>query len=445
MSEPSVEQEHLSNWIFAERVTRFGLVPMLLAAIYVARVAGLPYLFEPCALLFLWFYLYNSMAVRSLKRRSRAVPDCYVYFAVLLLDTTTLAAAIHFTGGVESVLVPLTAVIVIFGALFLSFLQCVAISVYAALAYSTVLALEYGGILPHYHIFRSLSPALYTDWPYVVLMGFGVVAVTLTLGLMAGRLATLRRQHSDRLAQMQLRLKEWNHDLQLRVEEKTRSLRLMHEQLQQSYLQTVTAFIQAVGAKDAYTQGHSHAVATYAKLIGEELGMEGERLQRLVQGCELHDIGKIAIPDHILMKPGPLTHEEYELVKQHPLWGARILEPLTFLKDVTEIVRQEHERWDGRGYPFGLRGEQIRLEARVIAVADAWDAMTSARPYRAPMHRDAATGELQRGAGSQFDPMVVEAFLHVLEGGKLPEFAPIEDLGHIAKRLSPGGDTAEHS
>lgn len=428
MTSPSVEREHLSNWIFAERVTRYGLVPALLIAIYLARLAGLPYPFEPCALLFLWFFLYNNMAVRFLKRRSRVVPDCYVYFGVLLLDTTTLAAAIHFTGGVESVVVPLTAVIVIFGALFLSFLQCVAISVYAALAYSAVLALEYGGLLPHYHIFRSLSPTLYADWAYVVLMAFGVVTVTVTLGLMAGRLATLRRQHSDRLAQMQLRLEEWNRDLELRVEDKTRTLRQMHEQLQQAYLQTVTAFVQALGAKDQYTQGHSHTVATYAKLIGQELGLHGERLQTLLQGCELHDIGKIAVPDTILMKPGPLTKEEYEIVKQHPVWGAKILEPLTFLKDVAMTVRQEHERWDGRGYPDGLKGEEIRLEARVVSVADAWDAMTSNRPYRAPMSRDAAILELTRGAGTQFDPMIVDAFLRVLEHGKPPEFAPIEDV-----------------
>lgn len=438
MTPPSVEYEHLANWIFAERVTRFGLVPLLLAAIALARLIGLPYPFEPCALLFLWFFLYNNWSVRFLRRRSRVIADTTVYFGILLLDTVTLAAAIHFTGGIESVLVPLTAVIVIFGALFLSLPQCLAVSALGAAAYGAVLALEYAGVLPHYHIFHSLSPSLYRDWAYVALVYFGVVAVLITLGLMAGHLATLRRRHSERLAQLQLRLEEWNRDLEIRVEEKTRTLREMHEQLQQAYLQTVTAFVQALGAKDQYTQGHSHAVATHAKLIGEELGLRDSALQTLVQGCELHDIGKIAVPDMILMKPGPLTKAEFEVVKQHPIWGAKILEPLTFLKDVAMSVRQEHERWDGRGYPDGLKGDEIRLEARIIAVADAWDAMTSHRPYRAAMPRAAAILELTHGAGTQFDPLIVEAFLRVIEQDKLPHYAPIED---VTPHLHPGEGT----
>lgn len=441
VTSPSVEREHLANWIFAERITRYGLVPALLAAISAARLAGLPYPLEPCVLLFLWFFLYNNMSVRFLRRRSRAVPDHLVYLGVLLLDTTTLALAIHFTGGIESVLVPLTAVIVIFGTLFLTFFQCVLVSAFSALAYGAVLALEYRKLLPHYHIFASLSPTLYADTRYVTLTYFGVVAVIITLGLMAGHLATLRRRHSDRLAQMQLRLEEWNRDLELRVEAKTRTLRQMHEQLQQAYLQTITAFVHALGAKDQYTQGHSHTVATYARMIGEALGLRGARLQTLIQGCELHDVGKIAVPDTILLKPGPLTKEEFEIVKQHPVWGAKILEPLTFLKDVAMIVRQEHERWDGRGYPDGLQGEEIRLEARVVAVADAWDAMTSNRPYRAAMSREAAILELKRGAGTQFDPLVVDAFLQVLELGKLPAFAPIEDVtSHLHPDAGRGVD-----
>jgi len=281
----------------------------------------------------------------------------------------------------------------------------------------------------------------------MILAVLGMTAVSAILGFGAGRLVARRRRDRECPVQTSPRLEEGNRDLEQRVEAETQSLRAMHEQLQQAYLGTVTAFIQALAAKDAYTQGHSHAVATYAKLIAEALGITGSQLQRLIQGCELHDIGKIAVPDRILLKPGPLTKEEFEVVKQHPVWGARILEPLTFMKDVTEIIRQEHERWDGRGYPAGLKGEGICLEARIVSVADAWDAMTSHRPYRAPMSREAAIAELRRGAGTQFDPFVVDAFLRVLERGQLPAIAPIEDVtphlhlptddGHARQRHRP--------
>lgn len=433
MTSRSVEQEHYTNWLFADRVTRYWLVPALLATLLIARAVGLIYPVRPCLLLLLTFFLYHSVLTRALKRRSRVVPDTLIYFVVLLLNAVVLTAAIHFTGGVESVLVPMTAVLAIFSALFLTFVQCLVVSVLGAAGYALVLGLEYAGALPHHHIFVSLAPTLHTDGAYVLMMCLGVSSVLVTLGLTAGYLGALRRHHSEELARMHLRLQEWNRDLELHVEEKTQSLRAMHEQLQQAYFGTVTAFMEALEAKDPYTRHHSHAVAVYAHLIGEELGLTGERLIRLEQGCQLHDIGKIAIPDHILLKPGALTKEEFEIVKQHPTWGARILEPLTFMKDVTEVVLQEHERWDGRGYPAGRKGEEIRLEARIVAVADAWDAMTSARPYRAPMAIEAAAAEIRRGAGTQFDPLAVEAFLRVIEQGRLPA-SP-----HDGPKTSPPG------
>ncbi|MBI4313392.1 MAG: HD domain-containing protein [Candidatus Omnitrophica bacterium] len=428
MTPHSLEQEHLSNWIFADRVTRYGLIPVIYISLLLAGKIGLHYPVRECTALLLLFFLYNHFFILFLKKRSRHVLDTTVYFIILILDTVVFSAAIHFTGGIESTLVPLSAVIVMFGALFLTFFQCILVSISAVLGYVLVLGLEFSGAIPHHHIFHVLDSRLYMNGAYLLLNGFGVSSVVLTLGVIAGYLATLRRRHSEQLAKLRMRLEEWNRDLELRVEEKTRHLRAMHEQLQQAYFGTVTSFIQALGAKDLYTQGHSHSVSTYAKLIAEELGLDDERTQKIVQGCKLHDIGKIAVPDRILLKPGPLTKEEFEIIKQHPIWGARILEPLTFLKDVTEIVRQEHERWDGRGYPAGLKGDEICLGARITSVADAWDAMTSARPYRAPMTREAAIAELRRGSGSQFDPIIVDAFLRVLDSGKLPEFAPIEDV-----------------
>ncbi len=425
MTQRSVEAEHLSNWLYADRVTRYVLLPALVGALLVARSQfGLPYPFRICLVLFLSFFLYNKLVARFLKRRHHTVSDTTIYFIALMFDAVLVAAVIHYTGGIESVLAPLTAVIAMLGALFLTFSQCLCVSLFAAWTYVLVLRLESLGLLPHYHIFPALSPTLHTDQLYVTLMAFGVSVVLGTLGLIAGYLAAGRRRHSERLGAMQLRLEEWNRDLRLHVEARTRNLRAMHEQLKQAYLQTVTAFMQALGAKDLYTQGHSHAVSTYARLIGEEMGLDEHDLQSVVRGCELHDIGKIAVPDQILLKKGPLTQEEFEIIKQHPVWGAKILEPLTFMKDVTEIVRQEHERWDGRGYPAGLKGEEICLGARITAVADAWDAMTSARPYRKPLPRDIAIEEIRQGAGSQFDPMVVEAFLRVVEKGRLPVAEP---------------------
>src|SRR3990167_1527778 len=157
----SVEEEHYSNWIFADRVSRFWLAPVLLVGILTARQLGLPYPFKPCIILFTAFIAYNSLLQRFLKRRSRVVADTSVYLVALLLNTITLGATIHFTGGIESVLVSLTALIVIFSTLFLTFGQCVFVSIVSATVYATVLALEYTGALPHYHIFPGVPVDLY--------------------------------------------------------------------------------------------------------------------------------------------------------------------------------------------------------------------------------------------------------------------------------------------
>jgi len=227
------------------------------------------------------------------------------------------------------------------------------------------------------------------------------------------------QNRTNELEQLKAQVLEWNRRLEQNVSLRTKDLELVHRQLQETYLETVTSLVEALTAKDTYLFGHSHSVATYARTIGEEMGFSRNRLDRLAQGCELHDLGKIAIPDTILMKPGPLNKEEFEIVKQHPIWGARILEPLTFMKDINEMVHQEHERWDGSGYPQGLKGEQIRLEARVIAVADALDAMISDRPYRQSVGLEKASAELKRCAGTQFDSRVVEACLRAIRSGKI--------------------------
>lgn len=247
-------------------------------------------------------------------------------------------------------------------------------------------------------------------------ISFVVAAVALVVGILSSRQA---RDRLDELEQLKGQMLEWNRHLENKVSERTQDLELAHRHLQETYLETVTSLVETLTAKDTHLFGHSHSVATYARAIGEEMGFSRDRLDRLVQGCELHDVGKIAVPDTILMKPGPLNREEFEIVKQHPLWGARILEPLTFMKDIGEMVHQEHERWDGTGYPQGLKGDQIRLEARIIAVADSLDAMISDRPYRQNIGLERASQELRRCSGTQFDGIVVAACLRAIQAGKI--------------------------
>ncbi len=239
------------------------------------------------------------------------------------------------------------------------------------------------------------------------------------LGISALLLIKRLRQEKENVEVIKGQTLEWNRRLEEEVAKRTRDLEAIYQQLQEAYLETITALVEAMTAKDTYLGDHSQNVSAYAKAIAEEVGLSRERIQRLISGCELHDLGKIAVPDAILMKPASLTPEEFEIVKQHPVWGARILRPLTFLKDITDMVHQEHERWDGTGYPQGLAREKICLEARIISVADALDAMTSQRPYRKSVSLAEAAEELKRNAGTQFDSTVVAAALKAIEKGTL--------------------------
>ncbi len=171
------------------------------------------------------------------------------------------------------------------------------------------------------------------------------------------------------------------------------------------------SFSQALEAKDVYTRGHSERVTVYACVLAYWLDLPETTIQNIYQAGLVHDIGKIGIPDAVLNKPGRLTDDEYELIKMHPVIGANILAPIEFLDEIRKIVLHHHERWDGRGYPAGLAGENIPLGARVVAVADAFDAMTSNRPYRKALPVEVALAEIERGKGTQFDPDMAEVFL----------------------------------
>lgn len=189
----------------------------------------------------------------------------------------------------------------------------------------------------------------------------------------------------------------------------------LNEGLQALYIGTITTLAVTLDAKDHYTQGHSERVKKYAEAIAEEMKLPKEKIKIIKYACQLHDIGKIGIKDHILLKPGPLTEEERELIQRHPQKGADILRSLDFLRNVVPIVEYHHERYNGEGYPGNRSLEEIPLGARIIAVADSFDAMTSERPYRPPKSIGEAVEELKRCKGNQFDPEVVDIFLKVLE------------------------------
>ncbi len=191
--------------------------------------------------------------------------------------------------------------------------------------------------------------------------------------------------------------------------------RQVHEQatrIQELFLQGVQMLARALEAKDAYTRGHSIRVSQYAVAMATRMGFAGVSLDGIRLGGELHDIGKIGTREAVLHKPGTLTAEEFRQITEHPLLGERMLSPLAQESpDVLRIVRSHHERLDGRGFPDGLRGEKIPIEARIVAVADAFDAMTTRRPYRESRSPADALAELRRVAGSQLDPEAVEAFV----------------------------------
>lgn len=201
------------------------------------------------------------------------------------------------------------------------------------------------------------------------------------------------------------------------------------QELQRSYLGSVGALSTALNACDGYTADHTDDVEKLATAVARRLGMTKHELEALRYGALFHDIGKIGVPDSILNKPSPLTPEEWEIMKRHPVIGEQILAPLGFLDGVLPIVRHDHERWDGSGYPDGLAGEDIPLGARIVLVCDAYNAMTSDRPYRDALPRAEAIQRLRQGIGTQFDPGVVEAFRQVLtDGASAGALGPVESI-----------------
>lgn len=218
--------------------------------------------------------------------------------------------------------------------------------------------------------------------------------------------------------------RSYQHHLEERVQVQAR-------RIEELFLEGVQALVHALEAKDAYTRGHSVRVANYAARIARAMELDEEIVDTIALGAELHDIGKIGVSEAVLHKTGTLTDAEYRHIMEHTVIGARILGPL--MRDAPAalaIVRSHHERLDGKGFPDGLKGEGIPLEARVVTVADSFDAMTSVRPYRPGLSVHQAVRELEEGKGVQFDPQAVEAFLHAFPDMATlpvptPEFRPL--------------------
>jgi putative nucleotidyltransferase with HDIG domain len=184
----------------------------------------------------------------------------------------------------------------------------------------------------------------------------------------------------------------------------------------------------AIESRDPYARGHSARVSALAEIVARRLGWRGTRIVGLRLGGLLHDVGKLNLDETVLRKPGPLDEREYAEIKRHPQAGARMIRGLKQLRPALPYVLFHHERWDGQGYPSGRSREQIPAGARIVAVVDAFDAMISNRPYRAPLPVGTALAEIERNAGSQFDPSVVRAFLAAWAEGELDRFLPAERL-----------------
>jgi response regulator RpfG family c-di-GMP phosphodiesterase len=213
--------------------------------------------------------------------------------------------------------------------------------------------------------------------------------------------------------QLLIERREYQSLLERRVEEATRNLQRAYRQLQDTYRATLETLGAALDSRDVGTEAHSRRVHGYALATAREHGIGEELMVDLAHGVLLHDIGKIGIPDNILLKPGPLTPEEWVIMRRHPEIGKRLIENIPFLRGAVPVVYCHHERWDGSGYPQGLKGETIPLAARIFSVVDAFDAMTFDRPYSKAVSFEAAKTEIRRCASGHFDPDVVASFLRV--------------------------------
>ncbi len=265
---------------------------------------------------------------------------------------------------------------------------------------------EYRWLWPHYVVLGALAAILAVG--YDVFGTVGVISLTAPV------------------AMMHLAMKQYLDHTRVYVDE----LRTMNDRLSESYEATLEALSRALDTRDDETEAHSKRVAHYTRLIAERSGVPDKEMADITRGALLHDIGKIGVPDAILLKAGPLTPAEHATMRQHPIIGYRMIVNIPFLSEAAQVVLHHHEAFDGSGYPSGLSGKSVPIGARIFAVADTFDAMTSDRPYRRALSVEAARGEISRCSGTQFDPQVVETFLTI----------PLEELMGMIEIFSPATD-----
>jgi putative nucleotidyltransferase with HDIG domain len=266
---------------------------------------------------------------------------------------------------------------------------------------------EHQWIFPYYLVFGVLGLALATA---SIALGIAGILAFVAPPLM---MRFAMHQYVSKTEDKVLELKQRNAELK----DANRNIMQMTRELTETYDGTLEALVLALDARDRETKGHSFRVATYVVEMARKLGVpeNSQDWIDMYRGALLHDIGKIGVPDFILHKPGPLTPEEWEDMKRHPRIGHEMLRDISFLSGAAAIVEAHHERFDGKGYPRGLRGDEIPLGARIFAAADAFDAMTTDRPYRSALLPEMARDEIVRHSGTQFDPKVVQAFLLIYE------------------------------
>ena len=218
----------------------------------------------------------------------------------------------------------------------------------------------------------------------------------------------LRVRHTIELVRLQANLSQ-------EVAIKTQEVMAQHERLEKMVMQTVQALSGAIDAKDTYTNGHSTRVADYSRELAKRMHISEALQNDIYMMGLLHDVGKIGIPNEIINKPSKLTDEEYDVIKNHPIMGVKILKNITEFPKLLIGARWHHERYDGKGYPDGIAGEEIPMEARIIAIADAYDAMTSKRSYRDALPQDMVRAEVEKGKGTQFDPAFAEIMLCMID------------------------------
>ncbi len=221
-------------------------------------------------------------------------------------------------------------------------------------------------------------------------------------------------------------------DMASNIESLVRKLKQALRQNQELFLETIRTLAAAIDAKDPYTRGHSERVSSYSMAISRHLGLNQDEVFRVHIAAILHDVGKLGIREGILNKPGGLSDDEFEIMRQHPSIGAQIMSPIRMLKDIIPGIRNHHETWDGKGYPDHLKGEEIPMVARIIGVADTFDAMTTTRPYQKAMTLDYVLAKMRSMSETRFDPVVVDAFMAAVESGDIspPPMSSVEETAH---------------